>query len=134
MWTFPNARMNTLAMTFKTRYYQKNPLSLSKVMNNLVRVCIAGNAKNQQNWSSLPRNFSATTESKNSRYIPKIVLRHVLSGNRHFRKWSGNFCPGFSWNFTSWIFAEIEELSTGGRSNWSSKTYYRQLIFKVITG
>jgi hypothetical protein len=56
-------------------------LSLSKVVAILVEACIAGNAKKLLNWSSLPRNFSATARTKNSRLVPKLVLRHVLSGN-----------------------------------------------------
>jgi hypothetical protein len=50
-------------------------------MNNLVEACLAGNAKNMRNRSTLPRNFSATDKNKKSRLVPKLVLRHVLSGN-----------------------------------------------------
>jgi hypothetical protein len=52
-------------------------------MNNLVRVCIAGNAKNKQNRSTLLSDFSASAGDKNSRLVPKLVLRHALSGNIH---------------------------------------------------
>jgi hypothetical protein len=52
-------------------------------MNNLVEACIAGNAKNMRNRSTLPRNFSATARTKKSRLVPKLVLRHALSGNIH---------------------------------------------------
>jgi hypothetical protein len=55
----------------------------SKVTNNLVRACIAGNAKNKQNRPTFPRDFSATAGDKNSRLAPKLVLRHALSGNIH---------------------------------------------------
>jgi hypothetical protein len=50
-------------------------------MNNLVEACIAENAKNMQNRSTLPRDFSATARAKKSRLVPNLVLRHVLSGN-----------------------------------------------------
>jgi hypothetical protein len=36
-------------MTFETSFIQKNRWSLSKVMKNLVRPSIAGNAKNMRN-------------------------------------------------------------------------------------
>jgi hypothetical protein len=52
-------------------------------MNNLVGACIAGNAKNMRNRSTLPMNFSATAGTKNSRLVPKLVLRHALSENIH---------------------------------------------------
>ncbi len=63
--------------------FGENRLSLSKVMNNSVRACIAGNAKNQQNRPTSPRDFLATAGTKNSRWVPKLVLIHVLSGNIH---------------------------------------------------
>jgi hypothetical protein len=62
---------------------RKNRLRPSKVMNNLVRACIAGNSKNKRNRPTLPRDFSATAGDKNSRLVPKLVLRHALSGNIH---------------------------------------------------
>jgi hypothetical protein len=79
-------------------------------MNNLVEACIAGNAKKLLNWSSLPRDFSATARTKKSRLVPKLVLRHVLSGNIQLVTFWGvttNHGPKFfdlppKWNF-SWI-------------------------------
>ncbi len=55
-------------------------------MDYLVRPSIAGNAKKMQNWSTLPRNFSATAGNKNSRLVPKLVLRHALSGNTQYKQ------------------------------------------------
>jgi hypothetical protein len=75
--------MNTIVITFKTSYHSKNRIKPSKVTNNLVRACIARNAKNKQNGSTLLRDFSATAGDKNSRLVPKLVLRHALSGNIH---------------------------------------------------
>jgi hypothetical protein len=72
-----------LSLPLKQAIIRKNRLRLSKVTNNLVRACIAGNAKNKQNRPTLPRNFSATAGDKNSRLVPKLVLRHALSGNIH---------------------------------------------------
>jgi hypothetical protein len=46
-----------------------------------INSCIAGNAKKLLNWSSLQRNFLATARTKNSRLVPKLFLRHILSGN-----------------------------------------------------
>ncbi len=56
----------------------ENLLSTSKINNNLVRTCIAGNAKNKRNWPTLPRNFSATAGTKNFKPVPKLVLGYVL--------------------------------------------------------
>ncbi len=68
-------------------------------MNNLVRPSIARNAKNKQNWPTLPSGFSATAGDKNSRLVPKLVLRHALSGNIHL----GGIGNGRE-NFVSIIF------------------------------
>jgi hypothetical protein len=68
-------------------------------MKNLVRACIAGNAKNKQNRPTSPRNFSATAGDKNSRLVPKLVLIHALSGNIHL----GGIGNGRE-NFVSIIF------------------------------
>jgi hypothetical protein len=70
-------------------------------MKNLVRPTrsIAGNAKKMLNWPTLPRNFSATAGDKNSRLVPKLVLRHALSGNIHL----GGIGNGRE-NFVSIIF------------------------------
>jgi hypothetical protein len=70
--------MNTHVMTFKTSYHSKNRLSPSKVVINLVGACIAGNAKNKRNWSTLPRNFSTTAGDKNLKLVTKLVLGYVL--------------------------------------------------------
>ncbi len=64
-----------------------------------------------QNWPTLPRNFSTTAGDKNLRYIPKLLLRHALSGNIHL----GGIGNGRE-NFVSNIFIlsphqEIECLS-----------------------
>ncbi len=72
-----------MSLPLKQAIILKNRLRPSKVMNNLVRACIVGNAKNKQNRSTLPRDFSATAGNKNSRLVPKLVLRHALSGNIH---------------------------------------------------
>ncbi len=71
------------SLPLKQAIIRKNRLRSSKVMNNLVRACIAGNAKNKQNRSTLPRDSSATAGDKNSRLVPKLLLRHALSGNIH---------------------------------------------------
>jgi hypothetical protein len=63
-------------------------------MNNLVRACIGRNAKNKQNRPSLPRDFSATSGDKNLRLVPKLVLRHALSGNIHLVQF-GSFRENF---------------------------------------
>jgi hypothetical protein len=78
-----NAELIGMSLPLKQAIIRSNLLSLSKVMNNLVEACIAGNAKNMRNRSNLPRNFSATTWTKKSRLVPKLVLRHALSGNIH---------------------------------------------------
>jgi hypothetical protein len=77
---------------------RENRLSLSKVMTNLVKACKAGNAKNMRNWSTLPRDFSATARTKKSRVVRKLVLRHVHSGNIQLVAFSGvstNHGPNF---------------------------------------
>jgi hypothetical protein len=51
----------------KQAIIRKNRSSLSKVVAILVKACIAGNAKNGQNWSTSPADFSATAWIKNSR-------------------------------------------------------------------
>jgi hypothetical protein len=68
-------------------------------MKNLVRPSVARNAKKMPNWPTSPRNFSATAGDKNSRLVPKLVLRHVLSGNIHL----GGIGSGRE-NFVSIIF------------------------------
>ncbi len=70
-WTF-------MLWPLKQAIFRSNRLSLSKVMNNLVEPCIAGNAKNKRNWPTLPRNFSATAGTKNLKVVPKLVLGYVL--------------------------------------------------------
>jgi hypothetical protein len=72
-----------MSLPLKQAIIRKNRLRPSKVMNNLVRAFIAGNAKNKQNRSTLPRDSSATAGDKDSRLVPKLVLRHALSGNIH---------------------------------------------------
>jgi hypothetical protein len=72
-----------MALPLKQAIIKKNRLRPSKVTNNLVRQCIAGNVKNKQNRPTLPRDFSATAGDKNSRLVPKLVLRHALLGNIH---------------------------------------------------
>jgi hypothetical protein len=72
-----------MLLPLKQAIIRKNRLRPSKVMNNLVRACIAGNAKNKQNRPTLPSDFSATAGDKNSRLLTKLVLRHALSGNIH---------------------------------------------------
>ncbi len=67
----------------KQAIIRENRWSLSKVMDYLVRPSIAGNAKKMQNRSTSPRDSSATAENKNSRLVPKLVLRHVLLGYIH---------------------------------------------------
>jgi hypothetical protein len=72
-------------------------------MDYLVRPSIAGNAKKMQNSS--PRDFSATAGNKNSRLVPKLVLRHALFGNTLFGsntnnlKKSGKFCIDYFYSF-----------------------------------
>jgi hypothetical protein len=70
-----------MSLPLKQAIIRKNRLRPSKVMNNLVTACIAGYAKNKQNRSTLPRDFSATAGNKNSRMVLKLVLRHALSEN-----------------------------------------------------
>jgi hypothetical protein len=70
-----------MSLPLKQAIIRKNRLRPSKVMNNLVTACIAGYAKNKQNRSTLPRDSSTTAGNKNSRLVPKLVLRHTLSGN-----------------------------------------------------
>ncbi len=55
--------------------------------------------KKMPNWPTLPRNFSATAGDKNSREVPKLLLRHALSGNIHL----GGIGNGRE-NFVSIIF------------------------------
>ncbi len=78
---FNSAGWTLMSLPLKQAIIRKNRLRSPKVMNNLVRACIAGNAKNKQNRSTLPRDSSATAGDKNSRVVPKLVLRHALSGN-----------------------------------------------------
>ncbi len=59
--------MNRHNIPLKQAISRENRWNLSIVMNNLVRPSIAGNAKKMQNWSTLPRDFSATAGNKNSR-------------------------------------------------------------------
>ncbi len=59
-----------MSLPLKQAIIRKNRLRSSKVMNNLVGACIAGNAKNKQNRSTLPRDSSATAGNKNSRLVP----------------------------------------------------------------
>jgi hypothetical protein len=49
-----------MSLPLKQAIIQKNRWRPSKVMNNLVRACIAGNAKNKRNWPTLSMDFSAT--------------------------------------------------------------------------
>ncbi len=64
---FYNAKLIVILWPLKQVIIQKNRWSLSKVMKNLVRPFIAGNAKKMPNWPTSPRNFSATAGDKNSR-------------------------------------------------------------------
>jgi hypothetical protein len=76
--TSNDAGWTLMLWPLKQATIRKNPLSLSKVMNNLVEPCIAGNAKNKRNWPTLLRNFSATAGTKNLEVVPKLVLGYVL--------------------------------------------------------
>ncbi len=78
-----DAELTLMLWPLKQAITRENRWSLSKVMDYLVRPCIAGNAKKMQNWSTLPRDFSATAGDKNSRLVPKLVLRHALFGNTY---------------------------------------------------
>ncbi len=68
-------------MTFKTSYHSIKSVEPIKSYSDFSKSIIAGNAKNMRNWPSLPRDFSATAWTKNSRWVPKLVLRYVLSEN-----------------------------------------------------
>ncbi len=95
--------MNTHVIPLKQAIIRKNRLRPSKIMNNLVRACIAGNAKNMRNRSTLPRDSSATAGDKNSRLKKKKISFKTCTFRKHsfgtIRKWSGKFGPGFLWNF-----------------------------------
>jgi hypothetical protein len=56
-----------MSLSLKQAIIRKNRLGLSKVMNSLVKACIAENAKNMRNCPTLPKDFSATAGTKNSR-------------------------------------------------------------------
>jgi hypothetical protein len=74
--------MNTHAMTFKTSYHSRKSVKPIKSYGLFSRTMYSWECeKKMQNWSTLPRNFSATAVDKNSRLVPKLVLRHVLFGN-----------------------------------------------------
>ncbi len=79
----PCKALTLMSLPLKQAIIRKKRFRPSKVMTNLVRACIAGNAKNKQNRPTLPRDFSATAGDKNSRLVLKLVLRHALSGNIH---------------------------------------------------
>jgi hypothetical protein len=91
-----------MSLPLKQAIIRKNRLRPSKVMNNLVRACIAGNAKNKQNRPTLSRDFSATARDKKFEIGTKISFKTCTFRKNSFgtiRKWSGKFCPGISWNF-----------------------------------
>jgi hypothetical protein len=66
-WIFSTAGLTLVLWPLKQAIIRVNRWSLLKVMKNLVRPCIAGNAKKMPNRSTSPRNFSATAGDKNSR-------------------------------------------------------------------
>jgi hypothetical protein len=64
-----NAKLTLMLLPLKQAIIRENRLSLSKVMDYLVRPSIVENTKKKmQNRSTSPRNFSATAGNKNSRY------------------------------------------------------------------
>jgi hypothetical protein len=69
-----NVELLLMSRPLKQAIIRLNRMTLSKVMNNLVRACIAGNPKNKRNRSTLPCDFSATAGTKNLKVVLKLVL------------------------------------------------------------
>ncbi len=99
---FYNAKLSDILWPLKQAIIQKNRWSLSKVMKNLVRPSIAGNAKKMPNWPTLPKNFSATAGTKKFEIDTKISFntctfrKHTFGWNR---EWSGKFCIDYFYSF-----------------------------------